>query len=169
MAKHTPSIPPPQHQPEDDYGGIEAGVSLSIYPLRNLPQKYPRGRRLTRSRCSENYRLRSQRVLYQQILFRPLEAAIPRQNHLRGEILYGSEDSDVHQRVLPNIDATSAKKTVDNRDKRVLPFHQSIGDGKLGWLMQVGMASQPGSQPQNRILSGSGSRSAQRLGEHLAP
>jgi len=27
MAKHTPSIPTPYHQPADDYGGIEAGVS----------------------------------------------------------------------------------------------------------------------------------------------
>jgi len=30
MAKHTPSIPTPYHQPADDYGGIEAGVSQFV-------------------------------------------------------------------------------------------------------------------------------------------
>jgi hypothetical protein len=30
MAKHTPSIPSPQHPPADDYGGIDAGASLAI-------------------------------------------------------------------------------------------------------------------------------------------
>jgi hypothetical protein len=40
MVKHTPSIPPPQHLPEDDYGGIEDGASQCQNENDNNEQDY---------------------------------------------------------------------------------------------------------------------------------
>jgi len=45
MAKHTPSIPTPYHQPADDYGGIEAGVSQCTShnaPINRLLPQHPK-------------------------------------------------------------------------------------------------------------------------------